>query len=188
MRQAMGKARRALGVGVGVVALSLLCGAHVRAAELRLGYVNVGKVFDEYQGTKDSEAGLESRGKQKQAQLEAQFNALKDMRKDLEVASDQAREQKAQEIETKADEFKRQKTRAERELMTQRNQVARKILDEINGVVTEYAKANSFSLILDQRSVVYGQDIYDVTDEILKTLNERYAAKAGAAAAAKKKP
>jgi len=186
MRQVMGNARRAAGVGLGVAALIVLCGAQARAAELRLGFVNVGKVFDEYQGTKDSEAGLEAHGKQKQAQLEAQFNALKDMRKDLELASDQARESKAREIEEKSDEFKRQKSRAERELLMQRNQVARKILDEINGVIAEFAKANSFSLILDQRSVVYGEETYEVTDQVLKILNERYAAKAGAAA--KKKP
>lgn len=148
------------------------------AENLKIGFVNLARVFDEYQRTKDSEAGLEARGKQKQAQLEAQFNELKKLRQGLELLNDQAREAKAREIEEKSDQFKRTKSQSERELVGQRNQVAKAILDEIGQVVSEYAKTNGFSLVLDQRSLLYGQDAYDLTNEILSTLNERYAAKA----------
>ena len=153
-------------------------GAPIQAAESKIGYVNLAKVFDEYLRTKDSESGLEARGKQKQAQLEAQFNDLKKMRQGLELMNDQTRESKTREIEEKSDEFKREKTRTERELLNQRNGIAKQILDEIAGVVSDYGKSNGFTLILDQRTVLYGQEISDVTDEVLKTLNDRYAAKA----------
>ncbi len=151
----------------------------------KIGYGNLAKVFDEYQRTKDSEVGLEQRGKQKQSQLESQFNELKKIRQGLELMNDQAREVKTREIEEKSDEFKRQKTQTERELLGQRNTIAKQILDEISAVVTEYGKANGFTLILDQRTVLYGQEVSDVTDEVLKNLNERYAARATKKAAAK---
>jgi outer membrane protein len=149
----------------------------VGAAEVRIGYVDLAKVFDEYQRTKESEVALESRGKQRQSQLEGQLNKLKELRSGLDVLSDQAREQRTRQIEEEADQFKRLRQRSERELLTQRNAVAKQILEEITAVVTEFSQANSFALVLDRRTVLYGQDTHDLTDEVLKILNERYAAR-----------
>ncbi len=154
------------------------CPAAAAAPELKLGYVNLGKVFDQYQRTKDSESGLEQRGKQKEAQLQGQLDELKKLRDGLELLNDQSREAKTRELEEKSDRFKRTKEQSERELVAQRNQTAKQILDEIGQSVAEYGKANGFSLILDQRSLLYGQDGYDVTDKIIQILNDRYAAKA----------
>ena len=92
--------------------------------------------------------------------------------------SAQAKDAKAKEIEEKSDEFQRLKTRSERELLRERNQLARQILEEIEQTVSQYAKTHGFSVILDQRSLLYGEDAYDVTDEILRLLNDRYTAKA----------
>ena len=147
------------------------------AQELKLGYVNLGKVFDQYQRTKDSEVGLEQRGKQKEAQLQAQLEEIKKLRDGLELLNDQSREGKTRELEEKSDRFKRTKEQSERELVTQRNQLAKQILDEIGQAVAEYGKANGFTLIFDQRSLLYGQDSYEVTDKIVQILNDRYAAK-----------
>ena len=147
----------------------------VSAAELKVGYVNLVKVFDEYQKTKESEQVLEQKGKQKQSELEGRVNELKKLRESLELLNNQAKETKAKELEEKSDEFQRLKTRSERELLRERNQLAREILDEVEQTVGEYAKANGFSVILDRRSLLYGEDGYDVTDEILRLLNDRYA-------------
>ena len=150
----------------------------VWAQELKLGYVSLLKVFDGYQRTADSKQVLEQKGKQKQAELEGDFNELRKLRQSVELLNDQAKETKAREIEERSDEFKRLKTRSERELLREQNQLARQLLDEIDQAVAEYAKANGFSVILDERSLLYGEDVYDVTDAVLKLLNQRYAAKA----------
>ena len=149
------------------------------AAELKMGYVNIAKVFDSYQRTKDSGQVLEQKGKQKQAELEGRFGELKKLRENLELLNDQARDAKSKELEEKSDEFQRLKTKSEREIVHDRNQIAKEIMGEIEQVIKEYAKAKGFSLILDQRSLVYGQEAYDVTGEVLQFLNDRYASKAG---------
>lgn len=147
------------------------------AADTKIGYVDLARVFDGYQRTKESDQVLEQTSKQKQTELEGRVNELKKLRQNLELLNDQTKEAKAREIEEKSDEFQRLKTRTERELVRKRNQLAKDILDEIQQTVTEYAKANGFSLVLDQRSLLYGQDAYDVTDDVLKLLNSRYATK-----------
>ena len=55
---------------------------------------------------------------------------------------------------------------------------------EQNGKIMDaHAKANGFTLMLDQRSLVFAQGTLDVTDEILKLLNSRAAAPSAPAAA-----
>ena len=147
------------------------------AGELRIGYVNLGKVFDGYQRTTESDQVLEQRGRQKQTELESRFNELKKLRQSLELLNEEARGSRAREVEEKSDEFQRLKTRSERELVRERNRLAREILDEIDQTVAEYAKANGFAVILDQRSLLYGEEVYDVTDGVLRLLNERFAAR-----------
>lgn len=164
-------------VALGV--FGLLGSPPVGAEGLKLGYVSLLKVFDGYQRTAESKQVLEQKGKQKQAELEGNFNELKKLRQSLELLNDQAKEAKAREIEERSDEFKRLKTRSERELLQEQNQFAKQILDEIDQAVAEYAKANGFSVILDDRSLLYGEDVYDVTDKVLAVLNQRYTAKAG---------
>ncbi|MBI2884958.1 MAG: OmpH family outer membrane protein [Candidatus Omnitrophica bacterium] len=161
---------------VGTCLLSPVSCPVLKAAELKIGYVNLVRVFEEYQRTKDTEQVLEQRGKQKLSELEGRLGELKKMRQNLELLNDQAKEAKSKELEEKSDEFQRLKTKSERESVRDRNQVAKQIFDEIDGAVTAYARANGFSLVLDQRSLIVGDDVYDLTDEVLKSLNDRYAA------------
>ena len=172
----MDRARRLVWMASCALALSFACPT-VWAQESKIGYVNLARVFDSYQRTKDSEQQLEHKGTQKQAELEAQVNDLKKIREGLDLLSDAVRESKAKELEEKSDEFQRIKTKSQRELLRERNETARVIVDDIEHAVAEFAKANGFSIILDQRSLLYGVDGDDVTDEVLKMLNDRYAAK-----------
>lgn len=167
-------------------ALFLVPASGVAADAPKMGYVNLGKIFDNYQRTKASEQALQQQGKQKQAELEARVTELKTLRKHLDVLSEQAREAKTKELEEKSDELQRLKTRAERDFLRERNRMAQTILQEIQQTVADYARANGFSLVMDQRTVLYGADTYDLTDEILKALNDRAATKAPAAAGAAK--
>ncbi len=166
-----------------LITISFMMGAWcsaAAAAELKIGYVKLDKVFDGYERTKESDRLLEQKSQKKHTELETRATELKKLRENLELLSDQARDTKAREAEEKSDEFQRLKTRSQRDLVRERNAMAKTILDEIQEAITDYAKANGFSVMLDRRSLVYGQDAYDVTDEVLKVLNERYATKKAA--------
>lgn len=149
----------------------------VSADEFKVAYVNVGKLFDAYERTKASEAVLEKKGKQKETEMEGRVTELKKLRESLELLNDKAREAKAREIEAKADELKRFRANTARDLRSERDDIAGQILKEIQTVVTEYGKQHQFSLILDERTMLYGQATYDATDEILSLLNKRYTEK-----------
>ncbi len=171
--------RRVVGVsrlaGVCMAAMIVGTSSPASAEELKVGYVNVAKIFDSYEKTKANDVNLEKRGKQKEAELEARVNELKKLRQSLELLSNEAREAKTREIEEKADELQRFRTSTARDLRHDRDKIAKELLDEIQRGITDYAKANGYSLILDARSVLYGQNAYDVTDGVLKLLNSRAA-------------
>jgi len=145
----------------------------VSAEELKVGYVNVGKVFDGYVKTQRLDASLETKGKQKEAELKGRMDELKKLRQSLELLNEEAREGRAREIEEKTEELTRFRTRTARDLRRERDAMAKGLLDEIRQGMEEFAKANGFTLILDSQSLAYGQEAYDVTDEVLELLNGR---------------
>ena len=143
------------------------------AAELKVGYVDVAKVFDGYQRTKASDATLEKKGKEKEAEFEGRMNELKKLRQNLELLNNEAREAKSKEIEEKTEELQRFRNNTARDLSRERDKIASELLKEIQKNIEAYAKANGFSLLLDARSVLSGQEALDVTDEVLAGMNKR---------------
>lgn len=161
--------------GISGVAWGQTAGQTASSQPVKIGYVDVGKVFDGYQRTKASDAVLQQKGKQKEAELEGRLNELKKLRQNLELLNADAREAKEREVEEKAEALRQFRTRSARELRRERDKVARGILEEIRRGIEGYASANGFTLILDERSLVYGQTVDDLTDEVLQVLNARTA-------------
>lgn len=168
-------AMRIMGAGAACL-LSLVPGLSVGAEELKIGYVNLGKVFDGYQRTRASDETLEKKGKQKETELEGRMSELKKLRQSLELLNEEVRETRAREIEEKAEELQRFRTSTARDLRRERDKIAKGILQEIHQGIEQYANANNFSLILDERSLLHGASVHDLTGEILKALNSRQAA------------
>jgi len=174
--------RRIVTVGAALLWLVLACPispalrSTAWAAEAKIGYVDIGKVFEGYQRTKASDATLERQGKQKEAEFEARMAELKKLRQSLELLNDASKEAKAREVEEKAEELQRFRTNTARTLRRERDRITKEILKEIQQVVEQYAKTNNFAMVLDERSLLYGVPAHDLTNDILKMLNSRVAA------------
>ncbi len=165
---------------VGIASLALLgwcCGALVPsiggAAEFKVGYVDVGTIFDEYKRTASSEAVLKEQGKAKEAEFETRMGELTKLRQGLELLNEEAKEARAQQIDEKVEGLQQFRTSATREFSRERERLVKKLLEEIREGLDAYAKQHDFSLILDSRSLLYGASGHDVTQEVLKWLNSR---------------
>jgi outer membrane protein len=130
-------------------------------------------VFDGYERTKSSDAELEQRGKQKETEVQSKRDELKKLSDGLELLSDDARDARARHLEEKRDELQRFVNSTARDLRHDRDRIAKEILQEIQTAIEAYAKAKGFSVVLDDRSLLYGQPAYDVTDDVLTLLNSR---------------
>ncbi|MDP3722629.1 MAG: OmpH family outer membrane protein [Candidatus Omnitrophota bacterium] len=161
-----------VGMGIACPVSPVPC-PEVRAEELKIGYVDMAKVFDGYYRTKAFDAQLETLGKQKETELKNRMEHLRKLRQSLELLSDQAREAREREIEEKSDELQRFRTMTTRDLRREREKVAGQVFKEIEQGITDYANANGLTLILDRRSLLYGQPGRDVSDDVLNLLNSR---------------
>jgi outer membrane protein len=145
----------------------------VVAEELKVGYVDVARLFDSYERTKQSESLLQQKSQQFERELQQRIEELKKLRAGLELLSERERDVRQREIDQKADDLKRFDLYTKRDLVKERDRITQDIIEEIQQTVQAYAKANGFSLVLDERSVLYGQAVYDITEEVVKQLNAR---------------
>ena len=171
-----------------LAAAAVVAPGYAASAEIKVGYVDMGKAFDNYDRTKQSEAALERKGQQKEAELQSRLEEIKKMRQGLEVLNDQAREAKSRDLERKADELRRFGNNTKEDLLKERDRVAVEIIKEIQQVVKDYGNAHGYTLIVDSRSVLFGQDTQDLTDAVLAQLNQRAGGAAGKPAAEGAKP
>ena len=58
-------------------------------------------------------------------------------------------------------------------LNSDRIKLTKKLLKEINPILANYSKDKSLSIIIDKKNVVIGKKDLDITEEILKLLNEK---------------
>ena len=151
--------------------------APAQAVPAKIGYVNLARLFDGYEKTRASDAALEQKGKQKEAELQGRLDELKRLREGTELLNADARDQKQRQLEEKADELQRLRNSAVRDLRRERDKIAKGLLEEIQQVLEGFAKENGFSVILTSDALLYGQKSYDITDEVLALLNTRGKAK-----------
>lgn len=140
----------------------------------KIAVVDLSRAFDEYQKTKDFDKTLEKRGDVKQQQREDLVKDIRKMRDELELMNESARGEKEKDIEAKIQQLQQFDQEAKTDLVKERDDMVRDILTEMNEVIKEYGKANSYSIILNDRVLLYGEKSLDVTDDIIKILNENY--------------
>ena len=51
--------------------------------------------------------------------------------------------------------------------------VLKKILKELNILLTEYSNKNQLAFIIDQKNIIIGKSDLNITKEILKSLNQK---------------
>lgn len=152
-------------------------GISLAQSDIKIGYVDLSRSFDEYKKTKDFDKALEKEGDTKQTEREKIVNNIRKMRDALELLNEKARRKKEQDIEAKIESLQKFDQDAKAELIKERDDMVRDILEEMNDVIQEYGKANGYSAILNDRVLLYGENSMNLTDEIIKILNHRYKGK-----------
>lgn len=144
------------------------------AADLKIGYVDPIKVFDNYEKTKEQDKILEQESNKKKDEREKFVNEIRKMKDELDVLSETAKEQKQAQIDEKIKKLQDFDQKSRNDLGQQRDKMAREILKEIEQVINKYAEDNGYNIILNSRTLVYGQQQYDLTDKVMELLNPKY--------------
>lgn len=194
-------------LAAGLVTLSAAPPA-VRAADMKVGTVDMNKIFQSYYKTKDAEtkineqlAAFQSEFNSRQESYRKSLEEIRDMDKKLEdKALSQAkkddlnkqREGKIQENQQMGRELESfQRTRA-RQIDEQRARERNRIVEEIMDVVKKKVGGENYDLVFDKGGlsfsqvpvVLYSRDNMEFSEEIIRTLNKNKPADTPAPAAA----
>ena len=104
---------------------------------------------------KELKAEEESILKQKNILKESEFNS------------------KVSELREKVKSYNEFKNKKNNDLKKLRDNAAKKILDILNLILSEYSVKNSISLIIDKKNIIIGKSELDVTNQIMELLNKK---------------
>ncbi len=161
-------------VMIALVALFIGAGNVFAESQGKIGYIDLSRSFDEYQKTKDFDKELEAKGDMKQKEREKAVQEIRKMREELELMNKDAREKKEVDIEAKIKSLQDFDQEAKLDLTKERDNMVKDILKEMSDVIKEYGEKNEYSIIVNDRVLLYGDHGMDLTNEIIKILNDKY--------------
>ncbi len=162
-------------VGAFLITISLGCFNTAYSAGEKIAYMDLAKVFDEYNKTKEFDKQLEGKGDTKQAERDKLVTEIKKLKDEMDLMSDKGKGAKQTAIDEKVKKLQDFDRETKDALRKERDDMVRLILKEIKDVVEEFGKKEGYILILDNRAILYGTQGDNLTEAILKALNDRYA-------------
>lgn len=162
--------------------MTALLGGAAHAQEQKIGYIDTGKIFAEFQETVEAEevyAKEVAAWKQKKDEMETELAQLREsLQSQSLMLSEEKIAEKKLEFEQKLKEYEQymEEIFGENGEAARRNrELTQPIVEKINGVIAVIAKEEGYTLILDaaQGNIVYGIKEIDLTDAVLVRLQEQ---------------
>ena len=144
------------------------------AKDMKIGYVDLARLFDNYQKTKEYDGVLQKEGDAFQKERDVMINKIRDAQGRLALLKEDEKQKLLTDIEkqkTDLIEFDKQKRT---ELAKKRDDKVREILLEIEKIVSDIAKKDSYDYVLNDRVLMYADPGQNITDRVLKQLNDSY--------------
>ena len=156
----------------------LLAAAPVAAAELKIGYVDFQRALNEVEEGKIAKANLKRDFDDKQKQLDKDKTDLERLQAEFEkqagVMSEEAKRDKAIEIDRRMREAQGKAMGFQKELSDREREVTRGMFDRMLTLTREIADADGLTYVFDKSSLLVAPPAADVTNELVRKYNERF--------------
>ena len=169
----MSKMGRILGTSFIILIMFSFLLTSVSYAEIKFGYVDFVKVFNNYKKTISTEKDLEKKGEKKQKEHDKMVTQVRKLKDKFEIASDAEKEKIQNQINEKIKELQAFDQEASKELLKEKDDAAKEIIKEFDALVKKMGEEEGYTVIFNERMILYGQDGYDLTDKVLNELNKR---------------
>jgi len=160
-----------------VLTLSLFLGSfsfNSFSKDLKIGYVNIFKVFNAYDKTKKYDDMIAKEKTAKEKELDAQKKKITDMNDKLSLLKADAQKKQKSKLTEEVKKYRQMERTIYVDLKKKRDTKMKEIVNDINKVIEIYAKKKGFSYIFNNTAILYGNKKADVTDDIIKKVNEAY--------------
>lgn len=166
-----------IAISISVVA----CNKTADVKEVKTAYVDTSVLMKEYTEAKDLEAKYKGQSEEKGRQLEAEINRFKQDAANFQKQAQANGQEWAQKQGAELQKREQQLSYAQQALSQQLQQESGAEMDTlVSGVkkfIKAYGKEKGYAYIYgtgDAASVLYAEEKYDITKEIVKALNDKY--------------
>ncbi|MFV7236195.1 OmpH family outer membrane protein [Flavobacterium sp. ZB4R12] len=167
-----------------IIALSISlvsCNKPAEVKEVKTAYVDTSELMKEYTEAKDLEAKYKARAEEKGRQLEAEIARFKQDAANFQSqaqANGQAwAQQKGAELQKREQQLSYAQQALSQELQQESGKEMDSLVSGVKKFIKTYGKEKGYAYIYgtgDAASILYAEDKFDITKEIIKLLNEKY--------------
>ena len=159
--------------------------------EVKTAYVDTSKLLEEYIEAKDIEAKYKTKSDEMGKELENEVARFKyeasNFQKNAQLNGQAWAQQKGAELQKREQQLSYAQQALVRQLQEESGAEMDTLVKNVKKFIKEYGKEKGYDYIYgtgDAVSILYAQDKYDITKEIVKLLNDKY--KSGSKVEAKK--
>ena len=145
--------------------------------EKRIVYIDLNKIMSNSIAGKSITSQLENNHKKNILKFNNIEEKLKKEEADIisqkNVVSKEEFEKKIIDLRDKANKFRKERNDNINNLNNQRLEATSKMIKLVRPILSEFSDKNSISLIIDKKNVIIGKTALDITDDILKIIDEK---------------
>ena len=150
-----------------------LVGFSASAQELKIGIVNLDRIFREANSAKSAQTKLEQEFGKREKDLNdvaAQLKTLSDKyEREAPTLSETQRATRQKQLVDQDRDFQRKRREFQEDLNARKNEELQQVIERANRVVKALAEAEKYDLIVQE--AVYVNPKHDITDKVLRSLN-----------------
>lgn len=153
--------------------------------ETKIAYVNIDEVLKEYEGSINAEKSMREKSDEIMAELEPMARAFQAKVQEFQLnASKLSAKDKADQegiLMQEQQALQQRQQMVQQQVQQESQQLYMDIDSKIDSLIAVYAKTKGYSFVLGNspqtKSVVYGVETSNITEQVIETLNESYVSK-----------
>ena len=162
--------KAAVVLGVVIFSSALLLGS-AQAAD-KLGYIDLSRTFSEYSKTKAYDKALSGKEKVYTDERDKKVEEIKSFQDKLNLLNDKQREEKQGELQSKAKTLRDYDQQKQAELRKEQEEKMKEIMKDIEEAVKKYSEKEGYTMVFNDRVLVYQAKGMDITSQIIDILNK----------------
>ena len=149
----------------------------------KIGVLNMHRILSSSDPGKAAQAEIKTQRDKMLQDLKEKGTEIDALGKQFEresmVMSKEKREEKEREYRIRINDFKSLEKRYNSQSQGLQKRLLNKIIKDVQALVEEIGKNEGYLLIIRSESVMYSPNTIDITDAIIKQMNDRFAKKSG---------
>ncbi len=166
---------------IAIAFLIISCNKTAEVASTKTAYVDTSKLMIEYTEAKDIEAKYKVKSEEMGRELQAEIAKFKaeaaSFQKDAQMNGQAWAQQKGAELQKREQQLQYAQQSIAQQLQQESGVEIDSVVSGVKKFIKAYGKEKGYAYIYgtgDSASILYAEDKYDITKELIKLLNDKY--------------